>query len=159
MGLVGHGLRERQVRGPPDACGEAAVQVLRVRRYRCRSCGVTLTVVPRGVAARRHFGAGAIGLGLLLWSVEHQSARVVREIVGGISAPEQGDWPALRGWIEAISQGWLFGVVRAAPADFSRRQRAERAAMTLVALSPPALEHAGLAAQVFAGAAVAAAAA
>jgi hypothetical protein len=110
MGLVGHGLRERQVRGPPDAQGEAVVQVIRVRRYRCRRCGITLTVVPRGVVARRHFGAGAIGLGLLLWSVQGRPLRVVRETVGGIGAPDFGR--AAQESLDLESHDPAFGIAR-----------------------------------------------
>jgi hypothetical protein len=51
MMLVGHGTRERQVRGPLAPGAMALDTVIRARRYRCRGCGAIVTVVPRGVIA------------------------------------------------------------------------------------------------------------
>ena len=59
--VVGHGVRERQVRGPLHAGGPPGLVVVRVRRFRCRVCGAVITVLPRGVAPRRHFGLGLSG--------------------------------------------------------------------------------------------------
>src|SRR5262245_55650155 len=64
--LVGHGLRERQARGPAEPQSRPETRVLRVRRYRCRLCGGLTTVLPRGLTARRHYSASAIGLALVL---------------------------------------------------------------------------------------------
>ena len=52
----------------------------------------------------------------------------------------------------ALASGALFSQVRAAPAAFTARQRAERAALTLVALAPARMAHLPLIEQVFAGA-------
>ena len=60
----GHGLRERQVRGPARPLGQPETAVIRIRRYRCRLCGGLTTVLPRGLTARRHYSASAIGLSL-----------------------------------------------------------------------------------------------
>jgi hypothetical protein len=111
--------------------------VLRVRRYRCRGCRAVCTVVPRGVVRRRHFGAGAIGWALFLYGHEHLSARAVRAHVGGFGSPDAGDWVTLRRWLAAVAQGGLFRV-RRSPEDFTARQTAERAAMTLASFAPPA---------------------
>jgi hypothetical protein len=131
--------------------------VLSVRRYRCRHCGTVVTVVPRGVARRRHFSAGTIGLGLLLFGHEQGSVRRIREVLGGAGPPDAADWITLRRWCRAVESGALFGVVRPSPAGFTLRQRAERAAMTLVSFAPST--SGGLDAQVFAGAMVVARAA
>src|SRR5690348_13799716 len=69
LGLHGHGLRERQLRGPLGPEQEPQMCVVRVRRYLCRRCGATLTVVPQGVLPRRLFSAAAIGLALCLWGI------------------------------------------------------------------------------------------
>ena len=42
------------------------------RRYRCVSCGAILTVVPRGVAPRRHYGHAAIAMALTLWAITRE---------------------------------------------------------------------------------------
>src|SRR5690606_1493296 len=92
--VVGHGVRERQVRGPLRAGRPPGLVVVRVRRFRCRVCGAVITVLPRGVAPRRHFGAGAIGLAIA-WFADGTPARKIRENVGGIGPPE-GGWVTLR---------------------------------------------------------------
>ncbi|HLV64713.1 MAG TPA: hypothetical protein VKY73_02840, partial [Polyangiaceae bacterium] len=68
---VGRGVRERRVRGPLRAGGPGGLVVVRVRRFRCRVCGAVITVLPRGVAPRRHFGAGAMGLAIALVGGRH----------------------------------------------------------------------------------------
>lgn len=56
LGLHGHGLRDRQLRGPPSADAEPVWIVIACRRYVCTSCEATMTVAPRGVALQRHYG-------------------------------------------------------------------------------------------------------
>ncbi|WP_437543655.1 hypothetical protein WME97_06630 [Sorangium sp. So ce367] len=46
----------------------------------------------------------------------------------------------MRRWLRAIDQRRLFAAVRPSPLAASLRQRAERAAMTLVAMAPFAAE-------------------
>jgi hypothetical protein len=157
LGVVGHGLRERQLRGPAGVGALARLRIVRVRRYRCVGCHAVITVVPRGVLARRHFGAGAVGVALHAYGCEGLAARVVRDRVGGTGPPGSGGWPTLRRWLLAIGRGSLFPGVRPSPDAFDARQRAERAAMTLVSFAPPGTG--GLAARAFAGAVVASAAA
>ena len=65
--------------------------VLEVRRYRCRSCEHTVTVVPRGVVGRRHYRASAIALACWLWSFGGLSLGRTRAQV----APGRTDEP---GW-------------------------------------------------------------
>lgn len=153
MGLVGHGIRERQVRGPRHAGGAPEPLVIAVRRYRCRDCHAVCTVVPRGVVARRHFGAGAIGWALFLSGCEGRSSRRIRDSVGGIGGAEAGSWVTLGRWLSAVESGRLFRS-RAAPILRTMRQRAERAAMMLVSFAPPELASVPLAEQAFAGAEV-----
>ena len=153
LGLVGHGLRERQLRGPPSAKEEAATRSLRVRCYRCRGCRAVVRVVPRGVVARRHFAAGAIGVALFVFGKLAQSAAVAASKVGGWGQGTSA-WRTLRRWLAAIDEGRLFPCVRASPPGWRPRQRAERAAMTLASLVPAT--DAELGDKVFAGAALAA---
>jgi len=151
LGLVGHGLRERQLRGPRRAGASAEMLVIRVRRYRCQRCRAVCTVVPRGVVRRRHFGAGAIGWALFLYGHECLSARTVRDRVGGFGSRDAGHWVTLRRWLAAVAEDGLFRV-RLSPDDFTARQTAERVAMTLSSFAPPAARAASLGEQVFIGA-------
>jgi hypothetical protein len=139
IGLHGHGLRTRQLRGPLTPTGPPTTIALDVRRYRCCACGAILTVIPRGMLPRRHFAGSAIAQALARYALANQSRREVRrhtspwQIVG---ATAQAGWAALGRWITAIRRGTLFPFVRAMPATFTARQVAERAATTLAALAP-----------------------
>jgi len=104
------------------------MQCIDGRRFLCtsRRCGRTVIVLPRGVAYRCHYGAGAIGLALFLYGVLALSARQVRERIGpfravGYSAPQK--WLTLNRWIDAASDGGLFHSIRASPRAFRRGRR------------------------------------
>ena len=152
--LIGHGLRERQIRGPAGPQGQPEIRVVLVRRYRCRLCGGLTTVLPRGLTARRHYSASAIGLSLCLYGMQRLPLGETRRRVCTWPIGFETDrWTTLPGWVAAIEQGRLFPEVRACPPSFTMRERAERAAATLCAL---ALDAGLIEAQVFEGAALAA---
>lgn len=152
--VVGHGVRERQVRGPADVMGEPEIRTIVVRRYRCRRCGGITTVLPHGLCARRHYSASAIGLSVCLFGIERLSVgETRRRVCPWRSGFETEHWTTLPGWIAAIEQGRLLSQVRPLPSGLSLRARAERAATSLCAL---ALTEGSLAAQAFEGAARAA---
>jgi hypothetical protein len=152
--VVGHGLRERQVRGPRDPAGEPEIQTILVRRYRCRLCGGVTTVLPRGLSARRHYSASAIGLSLCLFGMQRLSLGETRRRVCPWRAGfETERWTTLLGWLAAIAAGRLLCGVRPSPASFSLREQAERAAATLCAL---ALAEGSVEERAFQGAALAA---
>jgi hypothetical protein len=98
------------------------------------------------------FSAAAIGLALALWSLWGVCAARVRtqispwSVVGATSA---AGWSSLRRWTDAAQR--MFVGIRDAPAEFTRRQRAARAAASLCAASLPGTR--GLREQVFTGAA------
>lgn len=153
--LWGHGLRDRQQRGPLSPLGEPVEITIRVRRYVCLVCGAVIVVVPQGMLAGRLFFAAAIGRALVLFGVGKLSMSEVRQRVSpwrrvGVSAI--GSWLSLRRWVGAVRERRLFAGVRPAPPDFTAREVAARAAHTLVALAPPALSDAEIAERVFAGA-------
>jgi len=155
LGLWGHGVRERQNRGPLEPFGKPVTVVIRIRRFLCRACGAVIQVVPRGVIAFRLFSAGAIALAVTLFGVRGLSMAAVRERVSPWSRTGEtasGSWLALRRWIGAIRKRRLFSAVRGSPASFTARQVAERAATTLSALAPPLLMDRGIEARVFSGA-------
>jgi hypothetical protein len=152
--LVGHGLRERQARGPAAPRGQPETTVIRARRYRCRLCGGLTTVLPRGLTARRHYSASAIGLALFLHGMQGLSIGETRQrICTWRACFETERWTTLPSWVAAIAEGRLFARVRPWSVGASLRQKAERAAATLCSLALAAL---GLEAQVFEGAALAA---
>jgi hypothetical protein len=113
-----------------------------------------MTVVPRKVVARRHFAAGALGLALFVYGKLGAAASEVAVRVGlwghGPSA-----WRTVRRWLTAVEDGRLFRGIRSSPPGWPPRQRAERAAMTLVARSVLP-ETSSEETRVFAGAGVAA---
>lgn len=148
--LVGHGLRERQIRGRLDADGAPGLVVVQVRRFRCLGCGAVITVVPAGVAARRHFGAGTLGLALALRG-RGDRVREIRDCLGGVGPPEDGGWITLRRWGDAVRRGALFPRLGAIPIA-SRRSRVARAATILATYAAPALVRVSFEAQAFAGA-------
>lgn len=153
FGLIGHGHRERQLRGPASATDGPTTRSLLVRRYRCNGCEAIVTVVPRQVLARRHFSAGAIAVALFVFGKLGETAAATARRVGSW-ASGSGAWRTLRRWIGDVDAGRLFPCVRGSPQGWSPRQRAERAAMTVAAgvattRTMPEIER------VFAGAALA----
>lgn len=130
------------------------IRTLVVRRYRCIRCGGITTVLPRGLCARRHYSASAIGLSLCLFGMLGLSLGETRaRVCPWRSGFETERWTTLPGWLSAIEQGRLLPRVRPSPAGASRRQQAERAAATLCGL---ALRTDDVEAQAFEGAALAA---
>jgi hypothetical protein len=157
LGLEGHGLRTRQVRGPLAPDEPPTTIEIDVRRYRCCACAAIITVLPRGLVPRRHFSAGAIALALFCYGLAGESQRQVRQRVSPwavLGDAARARWVTLRRWIAAIGRCALFPCVRATPAWFTARQVAKRAATTLAAYAPAALADRPLRDQAFAGAQV-----
>jgi hypothetical protein len=152
LALVGHGLRDRQVRGPAEVTDEPEIRLLWVRRYRCLRCGGLTTVLPRGLCARRHYSASAIGLSLCLFGLLRLSLMETRRRVCPWRVASES-WTTLSGWLRAIGEGRLLSRVRTSPSSFTLRKQAERAAATLCSLT---LERGSLEVQAFEGAALAA---
>lgn len=152
--LLGHGQRARQVRGPAGPRAVPQIRTIVVRRYRCRLCGGLTTVLPRGLAARRHYSASAIGLALCLYGVQRLSQGQTRLRVCAWRVGFEPDrWTTLARWVTSVEQGRLFKSVRPFPPVFAVRDRAERVATTLCGL---AVGADSLEAQAFEGAALAA---
>jgi hypothetical protein len=135
--LHGHGLRERQLRGPLEPGGEPQVLALLLRRYLCVACGAVITVAPGAVLPKRLFTAAAIAMALALWSVAGESSPKVRAQISPLKT--MGDasarsWLTLRRWTRD-ARG-LFRLVRPWPDGWPPRRGAERVATTLAALAP-----------------------
>jgi hypothetical protein len=120
--------------------------VIACRRYCCLSCDAILTVVPRGVAPRRHYGHAAIAMALTLWAIAREPVAEVRRRVCAWSATFEAAsrWPALERWAQAA---------RATLGDLglSLIAAAARAAQIAIGRAPPTLRRAPRAAQAFAG--------
>ena len=136
--MHGHGERARMQRGPRAIGQPPEERSAGMRRYKCRACGATVTVRPRGVLRRRLYGACAIGLALALFGLEGQSAGAVRKAIAPTASardPAEGaTWSTLRRWAREAKAGTLFEECRACPQTFKLRQAAERGATTLQAL-------------------------
>ena len=134
LGLHGHGLRERQLRGPIDVDARATITILRVRRYRCSACGTTTTVVPREVSHRRLFSRSAIALSVALWSVVRWTSTAVRARVSPwrVRGPGARGWPAMRAWVDDLRSDAAFVI----PTSWTRRQAALRIAQVLGGFVP-----------------------
>ena len=127
--MVGHGIRARQLRDAVDDV--ARTLTLHVRRFRCRACRAVLVVVPRAVSAGRHFARRAIATALYLFGVARWAMDAVRMAAGGLGIDRR--WRTLVRWCDAAGDGRLFGLsCRGA----TRREIAERAAISLMALAP-----------------------
>ena len=113
-----------------------------------------MSVVPREIRARRHFGAGAIALALFVFGKLQATAAEAASKVGSWASGGAGSWRLLRRWVGAVERGDLFPGLRASPPGWSPRQRAERIAMALAAHAP-ATAGDSEEATVFAGAALA----
>lgn len=154
--VVGHGIVERQVRGPSGPHEPPAQVLVHLRRYRCRACRAVLVVGPQGLLRGRWYGGGPIGLALALYARGASSAHVRERscpsrVVGG-SARER--WVTLTRWVEAARRGKLFGG-RAHAEGLPRRAVAEQVMLLLAARAGHGL-GADLCDSAFAGAQIAA---
>lgn len=131
--VVGHGVVERQVVGPPSAHEAPAARLIRVRRYRCRACSAVLLVGPRGLLPGRWYHAGAIGVALVRLALGETHVAVRAAISPsrrqGASATER--WVTLVRWLDAIARERLLDVPLAVGLD--RRGVADHAARVLAA--------------------------
>jgi len=146
LGLHGHGFRERQLCGPPDADSTPTWLVIQCRRYLCTRCSAILTVVPRGVAPRRHYGHAAIAMALTLWAIAGEPEADIRRRICAwrISVESPARWPTLTRWARAARD--MLG----AP-TLSLKEAAARAAQLAIGRAPPALRRGPRWAQAFAG--------
>ena len=141
-GLHGHGLRERQFRGPISPGARPAMVVLLVRRYRCQACAAVVTVAPRETAVGRLYTLSAVAWALALFGITGLPEREVRrstspwQIVGGAAVRR---WVTLRRWVAAAIGRRLFGRLRCPPDRCRLRQAAAQIAITVSAYASPTL--------------------
>lgn len=157
--VQGHGLRDRQIRGPLVPGGPPMEVVVQARRYRCTACHAVVLVVPRGVTWRRLYSLHAIAWALARMGFDKATTRKVRGELSpaqhiGVAAAER--WVTAIRWLDARRQGLLFPSLGIARADTPRRVLAERTAMQLVAQARPGHESESLCHRAWHGAAQAA---
>jgi len=154
-GLHGHGLRERQFRGPASPGAPPTIVVLPVRRYRCQPCGAVLTVVPRETAIGRLYTLSAVAWALGLFGVAGLSEKDVRrstspwQVVGATAARR---WVSLHRWVAAIIERRLLGRLPRPPDGRTARQAAAAIAIATSAHAQPTLASLPLPARAFFGA-------
>ena len=68
LGLIGHGVREREVLGPVRVGEPPRSVIIDVRRYRCLTCNAVCTVGPPELLSGRRYSGAAILMALALWS-------------------------------------------------------------------------------------------
>lgn len=76
LGIVGHGSYKRHVRGIDAAMRYATI---RIRRFLCRACEQTISVLPDLLHPRRWYGAWAILTALVLHLMRGTTAREIAE--------------------------------------------------------------------------------
>ncbi len=94
LGIVGHGFFVRKVRGigPPGT-----VLSIRIRRYRCKTCDSTISVLPAQLHPRQRYTADAIFEALRGHLVEGKPAREVRRQATGKTSTS-ASWRTLHRW-------------------------------------------------------------
>lgn len=120
--------------------------MIECRRYRCVRCGAVLTVVPRGVSPRRHYGHAAIAMALTLWAIERDPVPAVRGRVCAwpITSEAVTRWPTLQRWARAARR-------TLDDTGLSLIAAAARVAQIAIGRAPPSLRTAPRAVQAFAG--------
>jgi hypothetical protein len=151
LGIIGHGVRDRQQRGPLTPGAAPTVEVVAVRRYLCRRCAAVMTVVPREVQARRHYSRPAITWALARLGLLGETAAAVRRATSPWPIMATDGWRTLRRWIASARRGRLFTAAQSATVASSRAVAAYVAQIAL-GHAPPTLRGAPTLVQVFAGA-------
>jgi len=109
--LVGHGLRYLQQGGSADG-SDAVDDVVAYRRYRCRSCGSVVRVLPAGLLAGTRYRASAVLMALVAWAIGGIASAKVRERVCGLRSSSHEAtryWAAPKRWLRRAAAWWQLG--------------------------------------------------
>ena len=93
LGIVGHGTYERQVLGLVSILADI---VIHIRRFLCRRCGSTMSVLPDQLHPRRWYAAVVIFEALRLQLVEERSESEIRKRFA--PSLDESQWRSLRRW-------------------------------------------------------------
>ena len=152
--LHGHGVVERQQRGPPEPGAAPSCVVVPVRRFRCIGCKKVLRVVPASCVARKHFSGAAIAFALALWGGCGRSAAETRRRTSDwqvLGAGARG-WRSLWRWSRAVARGELLAGLGLSGLPAALREVARRAAQALCGHAPVGLRREPIESQAFHGA-------
>lgn len=94
--VLGHGMRWRRF----VVMTHMEPVEIQIRRFRCRLCGVTITVLPSDAVPWRRYTRPVIVFALAMWT--SMTAVEVRHQVAVMSS-DDSSWPQLRVWTNA---GW-----------------------------------------------------
>jgi len=108
---------------------------IRIRRFRCRLCGVTITVLPSDAVPRRCYTRPVIVFALAMWT--SMTAVEVRHQVAVVSS-DNSSWPQLRVWANA-SWPELGPLPRGPP-----KTRAQAIGQAFAGRAPPELKPIGI---------------
>jgi len=145
LALHGHGVRLRQMRGPPRPGFRPELVEVATRRYVCLHCTAVVVVAPALLLPRKYFSAAAIGWALALFGLARRSAADVRRVVSPwphVGATAARTWASLHRWARAVRERRLFAGTRPCPDSLTLRQVAAHAAQSLAAHA--AAEHTAL---------------
>ena len=154
MVLHGHGLVERQQRGPAEAGEEPVCAGILGRRYRCTACKTVMRVLLASSVPRKHFSGAAIAMALALWGLGGKSAREVREQVSDqkiLGAGARG-WRSLGRWARQVVAGQLFAGLGLCGLAGGPRAVAARVAQALIGWAAAGAREAAPEAAAFNGA-------
>lgn len=135
LGIVGHGTYTRQVLGLVERC---RALVIVVRRYLCRGCTRTISVLPDMLYPGRWYAGIAVIGSLFLCLVEKVSAAEIRGRVGGIG--DGAGWRTLRRWQRQMLSpmwSWLARQIGCTTAPADDREEQGRRVRRLLALHRP----------------------
>jgi hypothetical protein len=156
--VVGHGVRERQLLGPPPPGADARAESLVLRRYLCLGCGAVVLVGPCGVLPRKHYSGAAIAWALALCGLLGLPLAEVRRQVSPwrvVGAAAAVGWVSVRRWVAAARRGRLFPSQRRPQPEGSMREAAAALAQELAGHVLPEFRTQPLDAQAFWAAALA----
>lgn len=154
MVLHGHGLAERQQRGPAAEGGQPTCAGIIVRRYLCTACNTVMRVLPASSVPRKHFSGAAIAMAFALWGLGGKSARGVREQVSDqkiLGAGARG-WDSLSRWVREVAAGRLFAGLGLSSIAGGPRKIAARAGQALIGWASATAREASPEAAAFNGA-------
>jgi hypothetical protein len=135
LGIVGHGTYSRQVVGIAATTREV---IARIRRYLCRGCKSTISILPDQLHPRRWYAAAVILEALRLYLIEGLSDAEVRRCFG-IDVDSE-NWRSLRRWrSQLLVTLWYWFARRLGFKKAARtREEGRRRLLRLLAQSVPA---------------------
>ncbi len=135
LGIVGHGTYTRQVLGLAESCRQLLILV---RRYLCRGCATTISVLPETLYPGRWYAGSVVIASLFRCLLDKASAAEIRGRAGGIGCG--AGWRTLRRWQRQLLSpmwSWLARQIGCTTAPAGDREEQGRRLRRLLALHRP----------------------